>query len=221
MQVKRATAKKTQVDVKNKMSSRNITGGNFLNKRNIILALIAVLVLAILVLLKNQFIVVSVNGESINRLTLIRELEKQAGKKVLEGLVNNTLILQEAKKRNITITDNELNAEIKNIDENLKKRGQSLDQVLTLQGLTIDKVKDQIKLNLIMKKLLSDKISVSDKDVSDYIEKNSKLIPQGANPDDTKNQVRQQLEQQKLQEKGQELIKSLQDKAKINYFIKL
>ena len=37
-----------------------------------------------------------------------------------------------------------------------------------------------------MKKLLSDKISVSDKDVSDYIEKNSKLIPQGANPDDTK-----------------------------------
>ena len=221
MQVKRAIAKKTQVDIKNKMSSRNITGGNFLNKRNIILALVVVLVLAILILLKNQFIVVSVNGESINRLTLIRELEKQAGKKVLEGLVTNTLILQEAKKRNITITDNELNAEIKNIDENLKKRGQSLDQVLTLQGLTIDKVKDQIKLNLIMKKLLSDKISVSDKDVSDYIEKNSKLIPQGANPDDTKNQVRQQLEQQKLQEKGQELIKSLQDKAKINYFIKL
>ncbi|MEK7502477.1 MAG: SurA N-terminal domain-containing protein, partial [Patescibacteria group bacterium] len=219
MQVKRATAKKTQVDVKNKMSSRNITGGNFLNKRNIILALAVVLVLAILALLKNQFIVVSVNGESINRLTLIRELEKQAGKKVLEGLVTNTLMLQEAKKRNITITDNELNAEIKNIDENLKKRGQSLDQVLTLQSLTIDKVKDQIKLNLIMKKLLSDKISVSDKDVSDYIEKNSKLIPQGANPDDTKNQVRQQLEQQKLQEEGQELIKSLQDKAKINYSI--
>ena len=221
MQVKRAIAKKTQVDIKNKMSSRNITGGNFLNKRNIILALVVVLVLAILILLKNQFIVVSVNGESINRLTLIRELEKQAGKKVLEGLVTNTLILQEAKKRNITITDNELNAEIKNIDENLKKRGQSLDQVLTLQSLTIDKVKDQIKLNLIMKKLLSDKISVSDKDVSDYIEKNSKLIPQGANPDDTKNQVRQQLEQQKLQEEGQELIKSLQDKAKINYSIKL
>ncbi len=221
MQVKRATAKKTQVDIENKMPSRNITGGNFLNKRNIILALAVVLVLAILVLLKNQFIVASVNGESINRLTLIRELEKQAGKKVLEGLVTNTLVLQEAKKRNITITDNELNAEIKNIDENLKKRGQSLDQVLTLQSLTIDKVKDQIKLNLIMKKLLSDKISVSDKDVSDYIEKNSKLIPQGANPDDTKNQIRQQLEQEKLQEEGQELIKSLQDKAKINYSIKL
>src|SRR3989344_176971 len=221
MQVKRTTAKKTQVDIKNKMSSRNITGGNFLNKRNIIIALAVVLVLAILVLLKNQFIVVSVNGESINRLTLIRELEKQAGKKVLEGLVTNTLILQEAKKRNITITDNELNAEIKNIYENLKKRGHSLDQVLTLQGITIDKVKDQIKLNLIMKKLLSDKVSVSHKDVSDYIDKNSKLIPQGANPADTKNQVRQQLEQQKLKEKGEELIKSLQDKAKINYFIKL
>ena len=72
-----------------------------------------------------------------------------------------------------------------------------------------------------MKKLEAGKIFVSDKDISDYIDQNKKLIPQDANLEDTKKQVRQQLEQQKLQEKGQELIKSLQDKAKINYLIKL
>src|SRR3990167_5421341 len=219
MQVKRTTAKKTQVDIKNKMSSRNITGGNFLNKRNIIIALAVVLVLAILVLLKNQFIVVSVNGESINRLTLIRELEKQAGKKVLEGLVTNTLILQEAKKRNVVVNNSEIDAEIKNIDDNLKKSGQSLDQALMLQGLTIDVVKEQVKVNLIIKKLLAGKISVSDKDINDYIDQNKESIPKDAKLEDTKKQARQQLEQQKLQGKYQELIKSLQDKAKINYLI--
>ena len=207
--------------LKSNISSKHTISRNYLNKRNVIIALVVVFIVAIIYLLRNQLIVATVNGEPINRLTLINQLEKQAGKKVLEGLVTNTLILQEAKKRNITVSNNEIDSEIKNIDDNLKKRGQSLDQALMLQGLTIDVVKEQVKVNLIMRKLSAGKISVSDKDISDYIDQNKKLIPQDANLEDTKKQVRQQLEQQKLQEKGQELIKSLQDKAKINYLIKL
>ena len=207
--------------LKSNISSKHTISRNYLNKRNVIIALVVIFIVAIIYLLRNQLIVATVNGEPINRLTLINQLEKQTGKKVLEGLVTNTLILQEAKKRNITVSNNEIDSEIKNIDDNLKKRGQSLDQALALQGLTIDAIKKQVKLNLIMRKLLAGKISVSDKDISDYIDQNKKLIPQDANLEDTKKQVRQQLEQQKLQEKGQELIKSLQDKAKINYLIKL
>ena len=172
-------------------------------------------------LLRNQLIVATVNGESINRLTLINQLEKQAGKKVLEGLVTNTLILQEAKSKNITVSNDEVSSEIKNIDDNLKKQGQSLDQALMLQGLTMDVVREQVKTSLIVRKLLAGKISVSDKDISDYIDKNKESIPKDSDLEDTKKQARQQLEQHKFQEKYQELIKSLQDKAKINYLIKL
>ncbi len=207
--------------LKSNISSKHTISGNYLNKRNIIIVLVVIFIVAVISLLRNQLIVATVNGESINRLTLINQLEKQVGKKVLEGLVTTTLILQEAKNKNITVSNDEINSEIKNIDGSLKKRGQSLDQALVLQGLTIDVVREQVKTSLIVRKLLAGKISVSDKDISDYIDQNKKSIPQDANLEDTKKQVRQQLEQQKLQEKYQELIKSLQDKAKINYLIKL
>ena len=192
---------------KSNISSKRSILKNYLNKRNVIIALVVIFIVAIIYLLRNQLIVATVNGEPINRLTLINQLERQAGKKVLEGLVTNILILQEAKKRNITVSNNEIDSEIKNIDDNLKKRGQSLDQALMLQGLTIDVVKEQVKVNLIIKKLLAGKIAVSDKDISDYIDQNKESIPKDAKLDDTKKQVRQQLEQQKLQEKYQELIK--------------
>lgn len=206
---------------KTNISAKHTASGNYLNKRNVVIALVVIFIVATIYLLRNQLIVATVNGEPINRLTLINQLEKQAGKKVLEGLITNTLILQEAKNKNITVSSDEVNSEIKKIDDNLKKQGQSLDQALALQGLTIDVVKEQVKTSLIVKKLLAGKISVSDKDVSDYIDKNKESIPKDAKLEDTKKQVRQQLEQQKLQEKYQELIKSLQDKAKINYLIKL
>ncbi|MCL4418521.1 SurA N-terminal domain-containing protein [Patescibacteria group bacterium] len=194
---------------------------SFVTKRNVIIVLVLFVIVALSFFLKKQLIVASVNGQPIYRLTLISELEKQGGKKVLDGLVNNALILQEAKKRNITISDAEINLELKKIEDNLKKQGQTLDQALTLQGVTLQSVKKNIELNLIMRKLLEGKTSVSEKEVSDYIEKNKKSIPEDAKPEDTKNMVRQQLEQQKFQEKGQELIKSLQDKAKINYYLSL
>ena len=206
---------------KSNISSKRSILKNYLNKRNVVIAIVVIFIVAIVYLLKNQLIVATVNGEPINRLTLINQLEKQTGKKVLEGLVTNTLILQEAKKRNVVVNNSEIDAEIKNIDDNLKKSGQSLDQALMLQGLTIDVVKEQVKVNLIIKKLLAGKISVSDKDINDYIDQNKESIPKDAKLEDTKKQARQQLEQQKLQGKYQELIKSLQDKAKINYLIKL
>src|SRR3990167_6962372 len=146
---------------KTNISAKHSASRNYLSKRNVIIALVVISIVAIILSLKNQLIVATVNGESINRLALINQLEKQAGKKVLEGLVTNTLILQEAKSKNVTVSNDEINSEIKNIDDDLKKSGQSLDQALTLQGLTIDVVKEQVKTSLIVRKLLVGKISAS------------------------------------------------------------
>ena len=193
----------------------------YFTKKYIIIALLIILIAGILFTSRNQIIVATVNGEPINRFTLINELEKQDGKRVMESIVSKTLVLQEAKKKNIVVTQNEIDSEIKKIEEGLKARGQTLNQVLQLQGVTIDVVQEQIKLNLIMKKILGDKITVSDKEVADYIEKNKPEAPEGTKPEDLRVQIKTQLEQQKFQEKAQEFMKNLQDKAKINYYIKL
>jgi len=65
--------------------------------------LVVVLVVAAF-LLKGLFIAALVNGQPISRFTVISELEKQSGKQALTSLVNQTLIFQEAKKKNITVS---------------------------------------------------------------------------------------------------------------------
>lgn len=220
---KPAKQKLNSLSEENKNVHPNSTGfkEKYLTKKYITIALLVIIVAGILFTFKNQLIVATVNGEPINRFAFINELEKQDGKRVMESIVSKTLVLQEAKKKNIVISQGDIDAEIKKIEESLKARGQTLDQVLQLQGVTIDVVQEQIKLNLMMKKLLGDKIAVSDKDVADYLEKNKSTLPEGTNPEDAKTQAKSQLEQQKFQEKAQEFMKSLQDKAKINYYIKL
>lgn len=217
---RKSVQKKTTVksDLPQKSEPKNTS---YITKKNIIIAVIVFVVLSSLFLLKNFLTAATVNGESLYRINLISELEKQEGKKVLEGMITQKLIEQEAKKQKIVIGNKDIDAEIKKIEDNLKQRGQDLSSVLALQGLTIDKIKGEIKINLIVKKLLGNKIEVTEKEINEYIEKNKDSIPQETKPEDIKNEIKLQLEQQKLQEKAQELIKSLQDKAKINYFIKL
>lgn len=229
MAAKTSPATKTKRSVQKKTTPKNIAfkqteskkSSSYITRKNIIIAVIVFAVLSSLFLLKNFLTAATVNGESIYRLNFISELEKQDGKKVLEGMITQKLIEQEAKRQNIVIENKDVDSEIKKIEDNLKQRGQDLNSVLALQGLTIDKIKGEIKINLIVKKLLSNKLTVTDKEITDYIEKNKDSIPQDSKPEDIKNEVKLQLEQEKLQEKAQELIKSLQDKAKINYFIKL
>ena len=168
---------------------------------------------------KNQFIAATVNGQPIWRYTLRNELEKQAGRKALETLVTKTLILQEAKKQKVAVSDEEINQEVKKIEENFSKQGQNLDQLLANQGITRKEFKKQIEIQKIVEKLAGGEISVSDQEVDNYLEENKNLIPEGANIDEIKAGIKQQLEQQKMSEKIQSWLQSLHDQAKINYFL--
>lgn len=175
---------------------------------------------------KGFLIAATVNGQPISRLTIVSELEKQSGKQVLNSHVTKMLVLQEAKKKNITVSQDEIDNEIKKIEENLKKQNQKLDDVLTLQSLTRASLIEQIRLQKMVEKMVGKDIAIADKEVSDYIEKNKDVLGASADLSDekkakeTKDRVKQQLLQQKLNEKIQALIESLQKNAKINYFVK-
>ena len=67
--------------------------------------LIAIVVAVILILValffaKGIFVVATVNGSPISRLSLIQELEKQGGKQALEAIIDKKLIETELKKQN-------------------------------------------------------------------------------------------------------------------------
>jgi len=167
---------------------------------------------------RSLFIAATVNGQPIWRLNLIRELEIQSGKETLNGLISKTLVLQEAKKQNVIVSKEEIDQEIKNLEENFSKQGQDLNQILSAQGISKEGLTEQIRFQKIIEKILGKDINVTDQEISDYIKQNENLLPKDSTAEELKSTVKRQLEQQKVSEKIQSWVSSLQDSAKIIYF---
>jgi parvulin-like peptidyl-prolyl isomerase len=185
----------------------------------LITAVVIIALLALAFFFRSLFIVAIVNGQPITRLAYINELEQTAGKQAMNSLVTKTLILQEAKKNNVTVSQKEVDDQIKTIQDNLAKQGQQLDSVLALQGMTQASLREQIYLQKLVEKMVGKNITVSDKEIADYIDKNKDSLPQNTSEADLKKQVHDQLYQQKLNDKVQTWIQGLQQKAKVSYLI--
>jgi foldase protein PrsA len=211
--VKDLSAAKTPQSLKTIVSSAGIS------RRTMIIVLIVAAVIIAGVLLRNQIIVATVNGKPISRLSLIAELERQSGKKTLDVLITKNLIFQEAENKNVVASEADITSETKKIEANLKKQGQDLNALLLAQGMSQAELKEQIKIQIIVKKLLAKEIAVSDKEVNDYIAKNKDAMPKDISEAALKVEVKAQLEQQKLSQASNKFVTSLREKAKINYFL--
>ena len=223
--VKKKQLKTTTSPVKNtesKLTQLNaISQIPFLRSRKALLAaafLVAAL-LGLLYVFKGLFVVALVNGEPISRIEVIKALEKQGGKATLDSLVTKKLIAQEARSKNITISQDEIDEEIKKITENLKKQGTTIDKVLETQGMTKTQLNEEIKLQLSIQKMVGKDPEISDKELDELVIANKAQFPEGTTDEQMRTQSREQLKQQKIQQKTQEFIKSLQDKAKATYFV--
>ena len=190
-----------------------------INKKSLIIILAVIILGAFLYNFRGQFIAATVNGKPVWRFTLLKELEKQAGKQTLDSLITRTLILQEANKQKVTVGVDELNQEIKKIEENLSGQGQDLDYLLSAQGMTRDQLKEQIRIQKLVEKMAGQNIEVADEEVDKYLEQNKSLITKDSNVEEVKAGIREQLRQQKLTEQVQSWLKSLRDGASINYLL--
>ncbi len=192
-----------------------------IKKPKVYIPLIVVVLLLLAFLFKNLFVVALVNGQPISRMQYQQQLEAQAGKQVMSSLVTQSLLNEEAARRHITVSQSDLDTQVKNIQSQLALQGQTLDSALAAQGLSKDSFMQQLRLQALVQKMLADKIKVSDAEISDYISKNQSTLPTGESDAQVKAQVRQQLQQQKLSSQAQSLIQQLQAKAHITYFVSL
>lgn len=190
------------------------------NKKTVpFLVIIIILIITLLYIFKGVFVAALVNGEPITRLSVVKELEKQSGKAILENLITKKLILQEARKRNVVVTEAEINSELKKIEENLKAQRTTLDQALKLQGMTKTQLNDEIKIQLSIQKMVEGDIKITDKEINEFITENKESFPEGSTEAQMKTQAKEQLKSQKLQEKTQAFIADLQKKAKVINFV--
>lgn len=171
------------------------------------------------------FIAATANGQLISRLSVIKTLEKQGGKATLDTIILKVLINQEAKKRKINISESEMNAEIAKIESNVTSQGTTLEALLLQQGMTKKDLTEEIKVQLLVTKMAGSDISVTDKEIDEYIASQKEQFSLSSTTDETapeitKEQAKEAIKQQKLQEKIQTFVADLKAKAKINYFIK-
>lgn len=187
-----------------------------LTKPLIVSLAVLVIVVGVLFSLKNQLIVAWVNGQPITRLDLIAELERQAGKKTLDFLVTKTLILQEANKEHVTVSDKEVNDELTTLKANLSKSGQDYQTLLASQGLTETELKDQIRIQKIVDKIVSNGLTVTEKEVADYIKNNKDQLSLDTSQATVTAQIKNQLLRQKISNATQTWLQALRSKAKIS-----
>ncbi|OGH13790.1 MAG: hypothetical protein A2687_03300 [Candidatus Levybacteria bacterium RIFCSPHIGHO2_01_FULL_38_26] len=189
------------------------------SKRNVFIALGIVIIVGILYYFRGLFVVALVNGQPITRFEVIQELEKRGGEQTLSSLVTQALIVQEAGRQGVNVTEAEIDEEVKKLEDTLKQQGQNLDDALMFQGTTREKFREQIRVQKLVEKMLADEIKVTDKEITDYIQQNKDTIPATMSPSEVTSSAKQALEDQKMSVKVQEWLQKLQEAAQIQYFV--
>lgn len=188
-------------------------------KLKIVVIFVVIIALGVLAYTaKGLLVVATVNGSPISRLAVVRILEKESGKGLLDSLIIEKLIQTEASAQNIVISDEEVDAEIKKIEDQIVASGDTFEAALAQQGMNPDDLKKQLKVQKQVEKLLADKIKVTDQEVAQYISDNQTVIPEGQEAV-IREQIKSQLSSQKINVEAQALISDLKAKAKIKYFV--
>lgn len=179
----------------------------------------AILIIVALFFAKGIFVAAIVNGSPISRLSVIQELEKQGGKQALEAIIDKKLIETELNKQKIAVTKEEIDEEIKKIEVQVTGRGGTLEMALTQQGMTEEKLREQITIQKKLEKLLADKVAVTEAEIDTYIKDSKATPPKDMKMEDFRKQNSDRLKQQKFQQEAQKWVSDLTASAKIKYYV--
>ncbi len=113
-----------------------------------------------------------VNGQDISRLDLANACVERFGKDVLESMVNKKLILHHCSKRNIAVTNGEIDAEIDRMAQRFRLgREQWLEMLQKERGVTAAEYKrDILWPTIALRKLAADDLQVSEQEIQEQYE---------------------------------------------------
>ncbi|HBK61155.1 MAG TPA: foldase [Firmicutes bacterium] len=136
-----------------------------------VIAVVAALVVVAIawVVVTRTTAVAIVNGQRITRRAFVSRLEQATGEQVLSDLINEQLIRQAAKQAKVTVTQPEVEAEIDKLREQV---GPSFDSMLAQYGMTVDDLRKNMDLNLLVFKISTKDITVGDDALMAFFEEN-------------------------------------------------
>ncbi|WP_353095176.1 peptidylprolyl isomerase [Tissierella praeacuta] len=126
---------------------------------------------------KKEDIVAKVNNEVITKDELYDILVEQNGEQVLDSLISEKIINLEAEKQKIEVSEEDIQKEIEEIQKNSGGE-EAFNQALAYYGYTLEDLKDNITMNLKVKKLLEPSITISEEELSNYFKENKDSFKQ-------------------------------------------
>lgn len=138
---------------------------------SIALAAIVVVLSIVLYTTKDKTnIALSVNGEIITKDELLNEMIRQSGPGVMDDLIVQLLIGQEAEAKGIILTDEDVEAEISRAIQNLGG-DDAFQQALTMSGMDKDSFRKATRTRLLIERILGPDVKITDAEMRDYFEK--------------------------------------------------
>jgi foldase protein PrsA len=123
-------------------------------------------------------IVAKVNGEPIHRDDFVERTlnfrsfnpndNSAAGLQALSNMVNDAVVMQEARRENVLPTDAEVNQRMQVIAQQLGQRGTNLDQYLQRSGMTMEAARDQMRNELAHRNLITKGLQASDAEIQKF-----------------------------------------------------
>lgn len=161
-------------------------------------------------------VVATVNGKPIYRMAYIQKLQK-ADTTVLNQMVQDALISGEAKNKGVVISKEEIDASLKEVEDQVKQQGSTLDEALKSENLTREDLISQIRTQKIAEKLASPSAGVTQEQIDEFLKTNKDYLPTGKTKDELEALAKQQLETQAKNSALGTWFNDLKASAKIIY----
>lgn len=177
------------------LNSKNLR--TFFKKINVVKLVIFILVvgLATLAVLVSRYLVIAwVDNKPITRLEYFQALDQKYGQGLKEQLIVERLVNEEALKRGVGVSNDEIEAEIKKVEEGQGGKD-NLNQILQVQGISQVEFYKLVRLQLLKQKMFEKDVKVTEEDIKKYLESQN----QSSTIDDQqKKEITNQLKLQKI-----------------------
>jgi hypothetical protein len=143
---------------------------------------------------RSWFLAANINGRLVTTPEFYNRLAKTEGQNVLDAMVREVLIKQEAEKSGITVSQEEIDTQIAEIEKRLGGR-EAFESALSQSQTDRAQLAKQIELQVMVEKLLGDQINVTDEEIAKYKEENKETIA-----DQSDEEIRESMKANKINE---------------------
>ncbi|MDO8638355.1 MAG: SurA N-terminal domain-containing protein [Candidatus Daviesbacteria bacterium] len=198
--------------------SQNLPGPlkNLKLNKFIIIAIVIIAIALLFTYKKNWIVAASVNGAPISNFEVLSRLNNQYRTQILNQMINEKIILNEAQKQNVLVIPTEVADKIAVLEKSVGGK-EALDGLLAQQGQTRVGLQDQIKIQLIIEKLYANEATVSASEVAQFIAQNGSQL-QATDSAGQQKEAEDALKQQKLGTILNQKFQQLKSSAKVTIY---